>query len=266
MYKVFASDIDNTLTQFAKEVPQVNYDAVRRAIEAGIKVVLATGRGYVGAIHICRALDLHGPVITFGGAKINDIDTGDEICGTAMDPELILELLELAADYGVHAHIYQGDGIVYERESPFGDQYAAFLGLKKTIDPDIRKKQWSNVPKLLYITSPERVKELEPVLTKHFEGRLEVSLSRPTYIEFTTAGVNKGSALKWLAEDYWHVKREEVAAAGDNTLDNSMIVYAGLGAAVKDGAESTLAAADIEIPACADNGVAWLIDNILLKG
>ncbi len=265
MYKVFASDIDNTLTQSAKEVPQANYEAVRRAIDAGIKVVLATGRGYGGAIHICRALDLHGPVITYGGAQINDIDTGDEIRGTAMNPELILELLELAAGYGVHAQIYQGDGIVYECEDLLGDKYASFLGIKKTIDPDIRKKRWANVPKLLYITSPERVKELEPALSKLFEGRLEVSLSNPAYIEFTTAGVNKGSALQWLAEEYWHVKREEVAAAGDNTLDNSMIVYAGLGAAVKDGARSTLAVADMEIPACADNGVAWLIDNILLK-
>ncbi len=266
MYKVFATDIDNTLTQSAKEVPQANYKAIRRAIDAGMNVVLATGRGYVGAVHICRALDLHGPVITFGGAKINDIDTGDEICGTSMEQELIIELLELGIGYGVHAHIYQGDGIVYELESEPGDQYAAFLGLKKTIDPDIRKKQWSNVPKLLYITSPERVKELEPILTKHFEGRLEVSLSKPTFIEFTTAGVNKGTALKWLAEEYYHVKREEVAAAGDNTLDNSMIIYAGLGAAVKNAAESTLAVADIEIPACTDFGVAWLIDNVLLKG
>jgi hydroxymethylpyrimidine pyrophosphatase-like HAD family hydrolase len=45
-----------------------------------------------------------------------------------------------------------------------------------------------------------------------------------------------------------------------------MIIYAGLGAAVKNAAESTLAVADIEIPACTDNGVAWLIDNVLLKG
>ena len=266
MYKVFATDIDNTLTQSAKEVPLANYKAVRRAIDAGMKVVLATGRGYGGAIHICRALDLHGPVITFGGAKINDIDTGDEICGTVLEQEFISELLELAIGYGVHAHIYQGDDIVYEFESEQGNQYASFLGLKKTIDPDMRKKQWTNVPKILYITSPERVKELEPVLSKHFEGRLEVSLSNPKFIEFTTAGVNKGSALRWLAEEYFYVKREEVAAAGDNTLDNSMIIYAGLGAAVKNAAESTLEVADIEIPACTDNGIAWLIDNVLLKG
>ena len=266
MYKVFATDIDNTLTQSAKEVSKENYNAIHRAIDAGIKVVLSTGRGYGGAIHVCRTLDLHGPLINYGGACINDIDTGEAIYANAMPPALILELLDLAHELGIYAQIYQGDDIVYEHESEIADKYASFLDIGKIVDPDIRKKQWANVPKLLYITSPEHVKALEPALRKRFEGKLEVSLSNPSYIEFTTVGVNKGSALKWLAEEHWGVKREEVAAVGDNTLDNSMIAYAGLGAVVKNGAGTTLALADIVIPACADNGVAWLIDNVLLKG
>lgn len=265
-YKVFATDIDNTLTRSAREVPAENYAAIHRAIDAGIKVVLCTGRALDAATHICRALGLHGPVINYGGACINDIDTGEALYANAMEPGIILELLELAEELKIYAQIYQGSDIVYERAHPLADKYASFLGLGQIIDPELRKKQWQNVPKVLYITDAERVKELEPELAERFRGRLEVSVSNPAYLEFTTAGVNKGSALRWLAEEYWGVKREEVAAAGDNTLDNSMIVYAGLGAVVKDGAPATLALADIEIPPCAENGVAWLIDHVLLKG
>ncbi|HMM31727.1 MAG TPA: HAD-IIB family hydrolase, partial [Clostridia bacterium] len=146
MYKVFATDIDNTLTQSAKEVSKENYDAIHRAIDAGIKVVLSTGRGYGGAIHVCRTLDLHGPLINYGGACINDIDTGEAIYTNAMPPALILELLDLAHELGIYAQIYQGDDIVYEHESEIADKYASFLEIGKIIDPDIRKKQWANVP------------------------------------------------------------------------------------------------------------------------
>ncbi len=265
MYRIFATDIDNTLTQNVREVSQENYAAIHRAVDAGLKVVLATGRGYGGAIHICKALDLHGPLINYGGAAVSDIDTGETLRAFSMEQGLILELLELAGELNVHAHIYQGSDIVYEKPNEFADRYASFLEIGKVIDPDIRKKEWQNVPKLLYIMEPERVKELEPSLAKLFAGRAEVCLSSPTFIEFNTAGANKGSALKWLAEEYWGVPREEVAAAGDNTLDNSMLAYAGLGAAVKNGAASTIALADIVIPPCAENGVAWFIDNVLLK-
>lgn len=266
MYKVFATDIDNTLTRTAREVTPETYAAVRRAVNAGIKVVLATGRGYNGALHICRALGLNGPVINYGGARVNDIETGETLKSAAMPQELIIELLELARELKEHAHIYQNGGIVYERGNHLANEYAAFLGLDRLVDPDIRKKQWADVPKVLYLMEPERVRELEPMLAKRFEGRLEVCLSSPRFVEFTTAGVSKGSALRWLAEEYWGVKQEEVAAIGDNTLDNSMLAYAGLAAAVKDGAASTLALADIVTPTCADNGVAWFIDNVLLKG
>lgn len=265
MYRIFATDIDNTLTQNARVVSQENYAAVHRAIDAGLKVVLATGRGYDGAIHVCKALDLHGPLINYGGAAVSDIDTGETLRAFSLEQRLIIELLELAKELNVHAQIYQGNDIVYEKPSEYADKYASFLDIGKVIDIDIRKKEWKNVPKLLYITEPERVRELEPVLTKRFEGKAEVCLSNPTFIEFNAAGVNKGSALKWLAEEHWGVPREEVAAAGDNTLDNSMLVYAGLSAAVKNGAPSTIALADIVIPPCAENGVAWFIDNVLLK-
>lgn len=265
MYKVLASDIDNTLTASAREVAPETYAAVRRAVDAGIKVVLSTGRGYKGALHICRALDLHGPVINYGGARVNDIDTGEALLSEAVPPELILELLELARELNVHAQIYQGDGIVYERENALADKYASYLAINRVIDPDIRKKQWANVPKVLYIMEPERVIMLEPMLVKRFEGRLEVCLSNPAYIEFTEAGIGKGSALKWLAEEYWGIKREDIAAIGDNTLDNSMLAYAGLAAVVENGAAATLALADIITPSCAENGVGWLIDNVLLK-
>ena len=51
---------------------------------------------------------------------------------------------------------------------------------------------------------------------------------------------------------------------GDNLLDLEMIEWAGLGAAVANGHAAVLSAADCIVPACEKNGVAWMIDNLIL--
>ena len=70
--KLLALDIDGTLTNRMGEVSEKNRLAVRRAIEAGIHVVVATGRGRIASRPIWKILDLHGPSINYGGAMITE--------------------------------------------------------------------------------------------------------------------------------------------------------------------------------------------------
>ena len=130
------------------------------------------------------------------------------------------------------------------------------------IDPDIRKKLWTNVPKVLFIT--DRVADLAPMLKKRFEHRLEVALSSPGFIEFNCLGVHKGSAVEWLASQMG-LKREEIIAVGDNTLDSEMLIYAGLGVAVANASPEVKAVADVTAPYGAGRAVEWVIDNYICK-
>jgi len=43
MIKLLALDMDGTLLNEAKEIPQAHIDAIRKAIEKGVKLVLCTG-------------------------------------------------------------------------------------------------------------------------------------------------------------------------------------------------------------------------------
>lgn len=93
---------------------------------------------------------------------------------------------------------------------------------------------------------------------------MEVSASSPGFIEFNRLGANKGTAAELLASRLGF-GRDEVAAAGDNTLDLELVRWAGLGAAVADGNPDVKREADVIIPACAEDGVAYLIENYILK-
>ena len=55
-----------------------------------------------------------------------------------------------------------------------------------------------------------------------------------------------------------------MAAIGDSTLDLSMIEWAGWGVAVANSTPEVLAAADLVVPACEDDGVAAFIEEHVL--
>jgi Cof subfamily protein (haloacid dehalogenase superfamily) len=263
-FKIFAMDIDDTLLSGISKISERNLSAVRRAQSAGVFVTIATGRNPLGSKNIWEALGIRGPIINFGGAMITDTRTGEVLHTTSVENEQVQEILEIAKDLSLHAQIYQKSGIVYEKESDYAISYADALGIPRTIDPDIRKKRWQNVPKVLMFAEPERAKKLIPELQKHFEGRIKVSASKPTFIEFNHISSNKGTALEKLAGLMGAVQNE-TSAIGDNTLDEEMIAWAGLGAAVGNAQPGIKAIADVITPDCDKDGVAWLIDHYLLE-
>ena len=57
-YKALALDLDGTLTNREKKVPAGNKEAIAKAIDAGVKVILASGRPLFGITPIARELEL----------------------------------------------------------------------------------------------------------------------------------------------------------------------------------------------------------------
>ena len=50
MIKLLALDMDGTLLNEAKEIPQAHITAIHQAIEKGVKLVLCTGRPLFGVL------------------------------------------------------------------------------------------------------------------------------------------------------------------------------------------------------------------------
>ena len=71
-------------------------------------VTLATGRGYYGSSHVFRELGLDTYVINYAGAVINDTRTDKPIFVTELDNSFVQEILAMADNMNLHAHLYQG--------------------------------------------------------------------------------------------------------------------------------------------------------------
>lgn len=264
-YKLLAIDIDDTLTKEGLRVPEENVRAIKKAQDAGVFVTVSTGRSAYGAKEIYRQLGIKGPIIVYGGAIIHDTVKDEPIHSAYLSSDMVHELLALAKELNIHANIYQNNTVIYAKENDYGIKYRTKLNLPYIIDDKMHEKTWENTPKVLFITEQERVDELLDDLIEKYRGRVKVSGSQSGFIEFNNPWAHKGSGLEWVC-NYLGIKQEETVAIGDNLLDYEMIQWAKVGAAVSDANKAVLNIADVVTPSCEENGVAWLIENVVLKG
>jgi len=261
--KLLALDIDGTLTNQLHTISPRNIAAIQRAKEAGIVVTLATGRGCIATKPIWQQADLHGASIQYGGAMIVDIDSGRIEKLHALEPAVIRDVLNFAAEQDVPAQIYVDETVILEQINPSSKGYIGRHNLPFVIDPDIRKKDFFNVPKILAFAGNGREEALFETFRVRFDKVAQVSRSNAVFIEINCLGVTKATALEELSGQLG-IDRSEVCAIGDNFLDREMIEWAGLGVCMEDGAEEVKAIADRIIPRCDEDGVAYFIEHHLL--
>ncbi len=264
MIRLIALDIDDTLVLSGKPVSERNCRAIAKAREAGIKIIIATGRGFAGSAPIREQLHLNEPVINYAGALVSDGNTGKPLFTHYLSEEEIRACFAAADHYGIHAQIYDGDIVVFREWNLFTERYTEVMHLPYRIEPDLLKGKLLGTPKVLMYTEPSSVPEMIVKIGNLLPKSLHVLTSKPGFLEIGSVTTDKATALKWIA-GYYGLKREEVAAIGDNTLDQSMIEWAGTGCCVENGGDSVKAVSDMILPSCADDGVAWYIENVALN-
>lgn len=112
--KLIAVDIDGTLVNSQKEITPEVFSAIQDAKEAGVKVVIATGRPIAGVAKLLDDLQLRDQgdyVVTFNGALVQETATGHEIISESLTYEDYLDMEFLSRKLGVHMHAITKDGI-----------------------------------------------------------------------------------------------------------------------------------------------------------
>ncbi len=260
-----ALDIDDTLVDHSSIIPERSLKALRRCQARGTEIVLATGRGYLGTKAIRRQLgEGFRYIICFGGALVADYADGTPRIHRFLEPEDVAACIRIANDLGLHVQIYQGDEVIFQRMTDFAAQYCAYQKLPWRVDEDLLRHDLGRVPKVLIYAPPEQEAEYKDLVARRLPRHLHALGSKPGFIEIGHVGVTKGTALKALAEALG-VPQAQTCAMGDNTLDQDMIEWAGVGCCVENGKEAVKAAADMVIPAQDREGVAWFLERYVLQ-
>lgn len=271
--KMIGLDLDGTLLTDKKELTDRTKAALRRAIELGITVLVASGRPWMGVPEELRNFPGMRYALTSNGARI--IDTKDDrvIEEHLLSPELALKALAVCGKYDTLQEVYfDGQGYAPEDQMAYVEKYhrnpSMCEYMRKTRLPvkDIRKlveqeNRGLDKVQALFADMDEREtawKELEQ------EKGLELVGSLQYNIEINAAGVNKGTGLVNLGR-MLGIRREEIMAFGDGDNDIAMLREAGFGVAMANADEQVKAAADYITLSNEEEGVAEAIERLVLK-
>jgi Cof subfamily protein (haloacid dehalogenase superfamily) len=260
-YKLAAIDLDDTMIDNSHNFTPRTYEAVKRSVEKGFYIVLASGRTFRGLKKYYDMLAIRAPLITCGGSIVTDAD-GKVLYSSVVSHDQAKRVLEYAEEKGVHAQVYFGDDFVFRKRTEYAKIYEGFYGFPGVEMPDLMSRDLTT-PKVLFIAEPEKIQ----VLLKDAAGRfpeLAVATSKPFYLEFNNPLASKGKALEFLT-DYLSLKREEVIAIGDSGIDLSMIEYAGLGVAMENATPEVKEKADYITFSNEEDGVAHVLEKFMLE-
>lgn len=231
MIRLVALDIDGTLLAPGVDAKALPDGAMTRAVhalhDAGIVVVLATGRMYPGTVHVARHLGITKPLICQQGASVHDFD-GTLRHAYAVDEEIALELLDFAESHGWSLAWFSSDRYLVTAHSPEAQFFADVSQIEMEIHPAPHRAGVAAVG-IDIISTREHARDVHVLMEARYAGRITL-LDFPSVTTVHAPETSKGNALRTLAEELG-IGLIEVLAIGDSVNDVSMLSWAGHSAA-----------------------------------
>lgn len=270
-FDLVAIDIDGTLLDSQNRLSSEIAPLLRELERRGAGVTLISGRGRLKMLPLLRALDLTLPYVGAGGAYIADLASGQVLMHCALRAAEAAAIVDLARADSAPIISQDPDNIYFEGSLEDLEHLIASAQLNvssaDSLRIDIRRVEdiieaCAEPSKLSIYGQPDYLSTVRERLQR-LALPLYMTYSEPVFLEITRQGINKGAALKVLA-DYLHVPLARVLVIGDSPNDVSMFQVAGMAVAMGNALAEVKAAADVIAPSNDEGGVAWVLRELLL--
>jgi len=263
--RLVAFDVDGTIVGRDLAVSEGVRAAIARMFAAGETGCLVTGRMYRATVPFARDLGFKTPLICYQGAAIVDPTTDEVLAHTALENEIVKELIGLSERDGMHLQLYRNDEYYCESRNRFSDLYARLAMTQPVLVPSLREAfAYSSATKALVIGDEPVAARYAEKLGKIFAGRANVTRSLPEFVELFDRTVDKGAALRFVAGRLG-IPMERTIAIGDSWNDAPLLKAAGFGVAMGSSPPELRALADAVVGDVAHDGVAEAIDKYVLS-
>ena len=265
-YKAISLDLDGTLMDSNKQLPDVNREALWKAIDNGVAVILASGRPLFGVLPVAEKLELKergGYVLAYNGGNIWDCKNEKLIYSKTVPQECVPDICKVARKYDVSPLTYYKDLVISERAE---DEYV----LKEAFCNSAKVMQIDDIPafvdypeaKILLVGPHEKLLPAKAELEQLYPDILDLFFSEDYFLEVVPKNVGKDISLNELLRQIG-IEQSELIACGDGMNDISMIKYAGLGVAMANAEEEVKAAANYVTLSNEEDGVAVVVENFI---
>ncbi|RCJ28331.1 hydrolase [Nostoc sp. ATCC 43529] len=269
--KLLVVDIDGTIAGHSNTISEPVKQALIAAQARGIQVAIATGRMYCSALRFHQEIGSTLPLMAYQGAWIQDPITQKIHRHLVLSRELAHQLLDYFEQPQLRSllsiHFYINDQLYVREITEETKIYAGRSGIVPIAVGDLRQVLTNEPTKILALCDDTNfISEVLGNLRRQYTpAELYLTTSVATFLEATNASVNKGTAVRYLAEELLGLQIANVMAIGDNFNDVEMLEYAGIGIAMGNAPPEVQAIAQWVAPSVDHDGAAVAIEKFLFQ-
>lgn len=262
MIKLIATDLDGTLLDDKKRLPQDFFEVLDRLFEKEIHFAVSSGRTYSAVEHLFpeeyrKKMDF----ICDNGACI--LRGGELIDVTPLDRKTYVELLDACEKIGGLKVIACAAGGTYHLSE--GEEFNAEVSkfYKNHVTCDNLYDVQDTIFKLAICDEQGTMQRAKPAVDAIFGSRLNVQVSGAIWMDVMASGITKGKALSRLGESIG-AQYEQIMAFGDYFNDVEMLKAAGWSFCMENGHEDVKKLCRYIAPSNNDSGVTKMICKYVL--
>lgn len=260
--RLVVSDVDGTLLDPDGVLSPVDFVAVGRLRQVGIKFSLCSARPPFGMRWLVRTLGVDCTCAGLNGAIVFRPE-GSVVAELPLERLLVEELQERMGRSGLDAWIFTRKQWFVPRLS--GPQVRENSDCLRTAPK--RYARLGDIPDAILKVvgvhqSPNVVEDCAKELQSEWRDRVCVTISPPHCIDLTHVSADKGQAAGAIASAEG-VAKEEVAAIGDSPGDIPMFAAVGTSVAMGQAPAHVRRTASRVTRSNSENGFAWAIESVL---
>lgn len=266
--QLIAIDIDGTLINRNHQISEQNKKAIQAAYQKGIKIILTSGRPYLGILPFLKTLDLQQKdlfAISNNGALIHQAKTGQILHESLMSHEDYLQFAQFAKNHNVAFHSIAKDRIYtsnqaispYTVHESFLTNTPLFYRSENEVDKNLAYS------KIMFCDEKDVLDRIQTHLSEIFNARFNLYRSADFFIECLSKNASKGLAVHYVA-DHNQIAPENVMVIGDQSNDLSMFSFAGHKIAMGNAIEELKEQATFVTKTNNENGVAVALEKFVL--
>jgi Cof subfamily protein (haloacid dehalogenase superfamily) len=242
--RVLAVDIDGTLTDPQFHISERNIAALRAAHDAGIEIIVATGRRHDYAMPIVRQLGIPVLLLSSNGALLRS-SAGETLFAERLPASTARKLIQ-------HMDQFRGNAVLtFDRANHYAGKGSLVLESADELNRSVSRWLEANRPYIKFVVPLEDALTGEDPLQAMYCGRVawmeaaqerlaqagflnEITVVKTQYdhrdlciVDILPRDCSKGHALRRWARERG-VAREQIMAIGDNYNDLEMLEFAGL--------------------------------------
>lgn len=274
--KLISLDLDGTLFNNKSIITEKNKQAIKRATDAGISVVISTGRPYTGLpFEQIEGLGINY-AITTNGAGVYEIPSRKEIHTDCISNEIAFPIIDFLLTKQVHMDAFIGGDAISPakcldtaKRLNVPDSIKEYIIDSRTRVDDVKAYMLEHNTPLQKMTINFQTDE-NGVLIDREEIRqylcsnpdINVVCGGYNNLEFTRAGVDKGQGLIHLA-DHLGIPVEQTMAVGDTENDLEILKAARISVAMGNAIDEIKKNADYITLSNEEDGVAYAINHFI---